>query len=394
MSPYTLILAAMLVVSAGWWWLAVRLAPGRGWAWIARLFLGAEAALFILKLADRAFGLDLERALPRSLDAAELIWSFLGLGLTAAAAAAVALAAGGRWWARRRSPPPPAPSPGATTRRQFLGAAAVLLPPLYTFGLTGVGLAQLESFRVRRFTLALPGLPRDLDGATLAQVSDLHAGPFTSDRLLRKVAAAVNDLRADLVVLTGDLINRELSDLTGALDLARSLQGRYGRCQIEGNHDLFEDGPQFEARARASGVPFLRDESLVVEVRGQPVQLLGVRWSNGSADDPREAAIARSVRSVLALRQPDAFPILLAHHPHAFDAAAAAGLPLTLSGHTHGGQIMLNDREGVGPIIFRYWSGRYVRGASQLIVSNGVGNWLPLRVNAPAEIVHLTLRRA
>ncbi|HEY2107112.1 MAG TPA: hypothetical protein VGH29_15040, partial [Candidatus Binataceae bacterium] len=75
-------------------------------------------------------------------------------------------------------------------------------------------------------------------------------------------------------------------------------------------------------------------------------------------------------------------------------AAAAASLPLTLSGHTHGGQLMWNERAGFGPALFRYWSGLYTRGASKLIVSNGVGNWFPLRTNAPAEIVHLTLLRA
>jgi predicted MPP superfamily phosphohydrolase len=95
---------------------------------------------------------------------------------------------------------------------------------------------------------------------------------------------------------------------------------------------------------------------------------------------------------VLKQRQPDAFPILLAHHPHAFDAAIKANLPLTLAGHTHGGQWMIDRRHGVGPVMFRYWSGLYTRGRSQLIVSNGAGNVLPFRTNAPAEIVHLTLR--
>jgi hypothetical protein len=68
-------------------------------------------------------------------------------------------------------------------------------------------------------------------------------------------------------------------------------------------------------------------------------------------------------------------------------------MPLTISGHTHGGQLMWNERTGFGPALFRYWSGLYTRGESKLIVSNGVGNWFPLRINAPAELVHLTLVR-
>ena len=103
----------------------------------------------------------------------------------------------------------------------------------------------------------------------------------------------------------------------------------------------------------------------------------------------------RSVSAaLLRQRQADAFPILLEHHPHAFDAAAESGIPLTLYGHTHGGQLMLNEQLGFGPAMFRYWSGFYRRGTSQLIVSNGVGNWFPVRMNAPAEIVHLTLKRS
>jgi predicted MPP superfamily phosphohydrolase len=129
----------------------------------------------------------------------------------------------------------------------------------------------------------------------------------------------------------------------------------------------------------------------MLEVRGAPLQLLGLSWTR--ARENRDTAIASSVRRLLARRQPEAFSILLAHHPHAFDAAAAESVPLVLSGHTHGGQLMLNKQFGFGPALFRYWSGLYRKGASQLIVSNGVGNWFPLRVRAPAEIVHITLSR-
>ncbi|MBU0639220.1 MAG: hypothetical protein KKB50_10180 [Planctomycetes bacterium] len=98
------------------------------------------------------------------------------------------------------------------------------------------------------------------------------------------------------------------------------------------------------------------------------------------------------MKRLLPLCRSDAFTILLAHHPHAFDRAAEAGIPLTLAGHTHGGQLMLGNDVGAGSVLFKYCSGPYRRGASTLVVSNGVGNWFPLRVNAPAEILHLTLR--
>ena len=281
---------------------------------------------------------------------------------------------------------------GALSRRQFLGVALAAAPPLFNLSLGTIAMRQLDQFRVRRFVLPIVGLPSDLHGLTITQISDMHVGRFTSGRVLREVVRVVNELRTDLVLLTGDLINDAIADLDHGLDLVRSMQASHGVYLIEGNHDLIENGPEFERRMKDSGIPFLLDESVVITVRGTALQLLGLSWTR--ARENRDVAIAAAVRQLLNQRQPESFPILLAHHPHAFDAAAAASVPLTLAGHTHGGQLMLNEQYGFGPALFRYWSGLYTKGASKLIVSNGVGNWLPLRVRAPAELLHLTLLRA
>ena len=294
--------------------------------------------------------------------------------------------------ARRLGNPAPADASGALSRRQFLGVALAAAPPLFNLSLATIAMRQLEQFRVRRFVLPIAGLPSDLHGLTITQISDLHVGRFTSGRVLRDVVRVVNELRVDLVLLTGDLINDALIDLDHGLDLVRSMQARYGVYLIEGNHDLIENGPEFERRVKNSGIPFLLDESIVIKIRDVPLQLLGLSWTR--ARENRDAAIAAAVNHLLNQRQPESFPILLAHHPHAFDAAAAASVPLTLAGHTHGGQLMLNDQYGFGPALFRYWSGLYSKGASKLVVSNGVGNWFPLRVRAPAELLHLTLLRS
>ena len=278
------------------------------------------------------------------------------------------------------------------TRRDFVRTGIAIAPSLLNLSLGGIAVRQLEHFRVRRFSVAIANLPRDLHGLTIAQVSDMHVGRFTSGRVLQEMVGAVNELRADLVLLTGDLINDALADLDHALDIAKQMQARLGSYLIEGNHDLIENPGEFERRARSSGIPFLLDQSAVIRVGAASLQLLGLSWTR--TYENRDAAIATSVQRLVAQRESDAFPVLLAHHPHAFDAAAAAGIPLTLSGHTHGGQLMLNEQIGFGPALFRYWSGLYERGASKLIVSNGVGNWFPLRVRAPAEIVHITLVRS
>jgi predicted MPP superfamily phosphohydrolase len=220
----------------------------------------------------------------------------------------------------------------------------------------------------------------------IAHVTDIHVGRFTDGRQLRRIVEATNQLRADVVLLTGDLINNSLTDLPAGIDAVSQMQSRHGSYLCVGNHDLMDDGPEFVRRTRER-LPLLLDDSRTVLHKGHPVQFLGLPWAR------QEEAIERSVHRLLSQRMLDAFPILLAHHPHAFDAAADAGIPLILAGHTHGGQLMLTKNIGFGRV-YRYWSGLYTKHASSLVVSNGVGNWFPLRVNAPAEIVHITLRRA
>lgn len=276
------------------------------------------------------------------------------------------------------------------TRREALGAAAVWAAPLVTVAAAGRALSQVDSFRIRRFDVPVLGLPPDLEGMTIAQVADAHVGRFTRGRVLAEIAGATNRLQADLVLMPGDLIDRALADLPEALAMVSRIDPRNGLFLCQGNHDLFESRAGFDAGVRAAGLKLLVNQATDVRVRGVDVQVLGLRW--GGSGGGRGAAIAENMAELEGARRPGAFQILMAHHPHAFDAGAAAGIPLTLSGHTHGGQLMLGGRVGAGPMIFRYWSGMYQKGNASLVVSNGVGNWFPLRTWAPAEIVLVTLR--
>lgn len=281
----------------------------------------------------------------------------------------------------------PTPAP---TRRQFLSGALVAAPPLLAGGSWLRAVTQLDAFRIRHLDVRIPGLPTALHGATIAHVSDVHVGRFTHGRVLQEIITQTRDLNPDLVLFTGDLIDHSLDDLPAGTDLLAQLapSGRVFAC--EGNHDLFESRADFERGVTDAGIPLLLNDAATVELRGHPVQLLGLRW--GEPDAGRGAFIDRQMDATLSRRTPDAFSILLAHHPHAFDRAAAAGIPLTLAGHTHGGQLMLGGGIGAGAVLFKYCSGLYRRQRSALVVSNGVGNWFPLRINAPAEIIHLTLR--
>ena len=390
------LIGTMFALDIFWWAISARIAKATFARIGVTIFALAQLAGLIWLLTQRFAHAESMALFSKFAMATVFIWHmiFLPLLLLLAIALSPILAMAALIPIARRlrnSNPASVDANVALSRRQFLGVALAAAPPLFNLSFATIAMRQLDQFRVRRFVLPIVGLPSDLHGLTITQISDMHVGRFTSGRVLREVVRIVNELRTDLVLLTGDLINDAIADLDHGLDLVRSMQASHGVYLIEGNHDLIENGPEFERRMKDSGIPFLLDESVVITVRGTALQLLGLSWTR--ARENRDVAIAAAVRQLLNQRQPESFPILLAHHPHAFDAAAAASVPLTLAGHTHGGQLMLNEQYGFGPALFRYWSGLYTKGASKLIVSNGVGNWFPLRLRAPAELLHLTLRR-
>jgi len=404
MSIIYVIIAALVALDLAWWVSADRLLRKAGFKRVRilhSLFFGVQLAGLLTVILSRRS--ELWDWLPKAMTAAVYLWHLLILPLLIPLLAVGAVVALVRWVIRKIRTQEPRetgttqPDDARVSRRAFLSATAAFTPQLFTVGLTAIALRQLEQFRVRRMTIALRDLPAALDGLTIAHVSDMHAGRFTRSAVLRKMIAAVNDLRSDLVLVTGDLINGAIHELPEGVDAVRRFDARSGVYMVEGNHDLFPGREAFESGVKASGIPLLVNEAEQLSVRGHPVQLLGLRWG-GPIFRRRQGyddnTIAAAFEELIALRDPEAFPILLAHHPHAFDAAAVAQVPLTLSGHTHGGQLMLNEETGFGPLMFRYWSGHYTKGDSHLIVSNGVGNWFPLRTRAPAEIIHLTLRRA
>ena len=277
----------------------------------------------------------------------------------------------------------------ALSRRDFLYGGLVTLPPLTAVAMTGQSKWTEDDLIRRDLDLPIPGLPPALDGLTIAHVTDPHLGSFITDRKVRKIIDYVNEMDADLVLQTGDLINNSLGDLPDGINLLRTFHSRYGVYSCQGNHDCIEDRDTFERDVKRAGLNLLVDETCVVPVRGGRVRLMGPRWWGRKED-----VLAWSVNQLTPATPDGALGILMAHHPHAFDTAAAAGIPLTLAGHTHGGQVALSQNIGVGPVMYRYWSGVYTKGRSTAVVSNGTGNWFPLRINVPCEVLKLTLRRA
>lgn len=393
------------VLDIAWWlWADRALRPlkrATPWRWLLAAFMVFQLGMFIGVVFFRRSGIRAE--LPPTLLSFVYLWHLFILPTTVVLWMAVAI---GSRVARRlmkadervaapdpepRAEASPAPGP-VLSRRQVLAAAAVAVPPLMSGGLIAYAAPQWSHFRIRRITIPMASLPASLDGLTIAHLSDVHVGRFTREHHLPAIADAANALKPDLTVMTGDLIDFSMRDLPAAIDFMKRLDPKHGLFMCEGNHDLFEDHLGFERRVIGAGIPLLLNESQTVRVRGADVQVLGLRW--GSPGAGRETRLEEHMSDVTRLVDPDALSILLAHHPHAFDRAAPGGINLTLAGHTHGGQLMLTEGVGIGPVMFKYWSGLYRKDDAALVVSNGAGNWFPLRVNAPAEIVHVTLRKA
>ncbi|HEV3270871.1 MAG TPA: metallophosphoesterase [Candidatus Methylacidiphilales bacterium] len=276
---------------------------------------------------------------------------------------------------------------GGMSRRRFLYLAGCGAVPATAIGMGVHGALTREELRVREFSIPVAGLPSELEGFTIAHVSDLHSGIFVGPERLKIISDMTNDLKADMVAITGDIINREMDEFPAALAAIQRIESPYGTYLCEGNHDAIPGSCVLVAECERNGLAMLFNTCRAIPVRGGRLVLGGLSWTRyfhmntqpgmvGDLFPPRREGDAR---------------ILLAHHPHLFDIAQEADV--VLSGHTHGGQIMFGDI-GLGRLRFRYWSGLYQRGGTTMIVSNGCGDWFPCRIGAPAEIGVVRLTKA
>lgn len=227
-----------------------------------------------------------------------------------------------------------------------------------------------------------------LDGLKVAFLSDLHAGSCMDRADLCRIFARVAAMEPDLVCFGGDLINtreREILLFREPLALLRPPLGMYA---VPGNHDHFygRDIGLWSAFLEDQGVRVLCNRGTRVERGGDSLWLCGV-------DDLTEASsdLAGALHGWNGIDP----VVLLSHHPDFFFEAAAVGVDLTLSGHTHGGQVLVFGRTPLRHSRFGWWKGHVVEDECQLYVSRGVGvTFLPIRYGAPPEVPVLCLRTA
>ena len=291
----------------------------------------------------------------------------------------------------QRQEPLPAPR-SHMSRRRFLARAT------YAYAGAGVALSSYgiwSAYRlpqVTRRTLVFPDLPPGLDGLKLLHLSDLHAGIHLGEDAMQEIVARANALRPDLIVQTGDMIDISRAYIPPYVRAFRELSAPLGVVTVLGNHDRYTGEREVIQGCRDAGQVFVQNGCHVVERHGAVLALLGIDDPhNWSADDPQRADVDAAQRAA----PPDAFHVLLAHRPGAWDTAAPRGIPLTLAGHIHGGQFYLPlIGWSAGSLITKYVMGHFQRGNSQLYVSRGIGVvGVPIRVFTPPEIELFELRR-
>lgn len=290
------------------------------------------------------------------------------------------LVAGGVAWAAGGA----APDPVAAARAQALGAGAVVALA-GSFAL----FSALRPPRLARVEIPLARWPRALDGLRIAQISDVHIGPLLDRRFSRQLVERVNALDADLICVTGDLVDGSARLLADEVAPLAALRARHGAYFVTGNHDHYSGANEWVEVVEKLGIVPLRNRHVTVQCRDAAFVLAGVDDHRGGfAGDARE-----DLGKALAGR-PDGLPVvLLAHDPSTFKRASKAGIDLQISGHTHGGQIW--PFRYLVKLAVPFVEGRYARDGAELYVSRGTGFWgPPMRLFAPAEITEITLRAA
>jgi predicted MPP superfamily phosphohydrolase len=284
---------------------------------------------------------------------------------------------------------PARPVPADPQRRFFLKAAGTTTIGLVAATPVAASLATARDYQVRRIPLTFPHLPAELEGFTLAQVSDLHSGIYMSRSDMEHIFDIVNGLHAQLTVITGDLVDTNDTEIPPLRNALKTLRADRGVYAVLGNHDHFATGDLVAAGARDAGVRVLRNTHETLTVDGAKLSLIGI-------DDPSPRRNFADLAAAVEGLDPESFKVMLVHQPRFWPDAKRTGMDLTLVGHTHGGQIGM-ELMGMKlyPVrwAYDYPMGHYIEEGRQLYVNVGVGMvGAPIRLVRP-EIAIFELRR-
>jgi len=236
---------------------------------------------------------------------------------------------------------------------------------------------------VKHIETSSPQWPKAFDGLRIGHVSDFHLGELLPlDRAI-EVIRQLGDQRPDLIACTGDVVDLRHDHAAPLLEAMAGLKAPLGAALVLGNHDELHCADTVSRLALNAGVKVLRNDVLEVHHHGNRLTIAGIHWAKSIR------ACARHIDETCG----EGVDLLLSHNPKAFHGAIDRNIPLTLSGHTHGGQIAMKNRPNTNiALAHRHRAGLFSQGHSRLYVTSGVGAWFPLRINCPAEIAMITMR--
>jgi predicted MPP superfamily phosphohydrolase len=256
---------------------------------------------------------------------------------------------------------------------------------------------------LERVKIKLPNLPSQFRGMTIGMICDIHSSIFMPRERMERYAKAVQSLNADLIVVPGDFVNSKLTEVYPMAEAFSGLTAPMGVYGVTGNHDYYTRRiEQVVKEVEQAGISVIRNDHVLIEKDGAKLALLGV--DDVSVGDVNEfvkhgKTEQGTIEGLEKGMQEGRSSILLAHKPYSFEGYARFGVDLVLSGHTHGGQIVLSARDrpavSVAALASTYVAGLYksktVPG-SQMYISRGVGTvGIPIRLNCPPEITHFML---
>lgn len=364
--------------------------------WKVLIALGIVGILFItpLGIVFRRFGIE-------SAGSTALVWvGYLGIGFlsfifTFLVICDVTLLPvfivrfGSRLFKRRQQKKTSNALPMDYARRRFL-VSGVNYGIMASAGIfTAYGFAEArQTPDIKRVSIPVAGLPSGLDGFRIVQITDIHVSQTVGRPFVEKIVDVANSLEADIVALTGDLVDGSVDRFSSDVAPLGGLRSRYGNFFVTGNHEYYSGVHEWLGELNRLGFTTLLNEHRMITHGNGRLLLAGVTDYRGGSFSQHHRSDPYNALKNAPLSD---LKILLAHQPKTIFEAARAGFDIQISGHTHGGQFF--------PWIFAvglnqpYVAGLHKHDKTQIYVSRGTGYWgPPVRVGSPSEITLIKLR--
>jgi predicted MPP superfamily phosphohydrolase len=278
------------------------------------------------------------------------------------------------------------------SRRSFFEQATVAVGTVpFVAAFYGLVYGRLE-IETSPYRVELPRLPRGFHGFRIAQLSDIHIGPFMSAAEIRHWVEITNRLKPDVILLTGDYVIWDPSTQHAVVDALAGLRAPLGVFGSLGNHEMWARVEDSITQIFAAlGTRILRKENVTLRAGGDELNLIGVDFqTHRPMGSHHEGIVHEYLEGVEGLVRRDTANILMSHNPNTFDRAAELGIDLSLAGHTHGGQVafeFISPEISPSRLVTPYVAGWFSKPGGKLYVNRGIGTiGVSMRMGAPPEI--------